>query len=100
MLHFGGPLPPFSGHAHAPIGLQHVHLISFQTLGYAPFDVDGYLRTGVVTETGPLVPPDPWQQGWKDVVATPLGSVTKIIVTFDRPGPYMYHCHILGRWQR
>lgn len=55
-----------------------------------PFNVTTYLETGVVVETGPLILPDPWQRGWKDVISTPTGCVTKIVATFDRPGPYMW----------
>ena len=44
---------------------------------------------------GNTTAPEPWQAGWKDTVAVPVGMTTKVIATFDRPGPYMLHCHIL-----
>jgi len=36
------------------------------------------------------------EQGWKDTVVCPPGTVTRIVATFDKPGTYVYHCHILG----
>jgi spore coat protein A len=36
------------------------------------------------------------EQGWKDTVVCPPGNVTRVIVNFNLPGKYVYHCHILG----
>ena len=36
------------------------------------------------------------EQGWKDTVLCPPNQVTRILVTFNRPGKYVYHCHILS----
>jgi spore coat protein A len=36
------------------------------------------------------------EQGWKDTVVCPPGQVTRVVVTFNLPGKYVYHCHILG----
>jgi spore coat protein A len=36
------------------------------------------------------------EQGWKDTVVCPPGYVTRVVVTFDLPGKFVYHCHILG----
>jgi spore coat protein A len=36
------------------------------------------------------------EQGWKDTVECPPGYVTRVLVSFDKPGKYVYHCHILG----
>jgi spore coat protein A len=36
------------------------------------------------------------EQGWKDTVECPPGFVTRVLVNFNRPGKYVYHCHILG----
>jgi FtsP/CotA-like multicopper oxidase with cupredoxin domain len=39
--------------------------------------------------------PNPELQGWKDTIALQPGDQVKILVEFDYPGLYMYHCHIL-----
>ena len=36
------------------------------------------------------------EQGWKDTILAYPGEVTRILMTFDRPGKYVYHCHILA----
>lgn len=38
----------------------------------------------------------PNEQGPKDTVLTYPGQVTRIAVTFNRPGEYVWHCHILS----
>jgi spore coat protein A, manganese oxidase len=46
--------------------------------------------------SGPPVPPDPSEAGWKDTVQAPDGFRTRIIARFDGyTGNYPYHCHIL-----
>jgi spore coat protein A len=48
------------------------------------------------TPSGPPVPPDPSEVGWKDTVRAPNGFRTRIIARFDGyTGLYPYHCHIL-----
>lgn len=34
--------------------------------------------------------------GWKDTVQVPPGEVVRIVATFNRPGLYAWHCHILS----
>lgn len=74
----------------------HIHLVRFQVLDRTPFDVDAYKKTGQINLTGPAVTPDASEQGWKDVVRSPQGYVTRIILRFEPfAGSYVYHCHIL-----
>ena len=42
------------------------------------------------------IPPDAWDDGWKDTVATPPGYVTRVWAKFDLTGEYVWHCHILS----
>jgi len=35
-------------------------------------------------------------EGWQDTVQMMPGEVTRIVATFDRPGAYVWHCHILA----
>ena len=74
----------------------HIHLVEFQVLDRRPFDVKAYADTGKIVYTGPAVPPDPNEMGWKDTVRANNGAVTRIIIHFGpNPGYYVYHCHIL-----
>lgn len=74
----------------------HIHLVDFQVLDRRPFDVDQYSKTGKVAYTGPAVLPDANEMGFKDVVRSNPGEVTRIIMRFlPYPGYFVYHCHIL-----
>jgi FtsP/CotA-like multicopper oxidase with cupredoxin domain len=66
----------------------HLHLVKFKVLE----------RRGVVTGTPSLIPGNgvqPWEIGWKDTVIAYPGEVTKVAATFDNPGLYVWHCHIV-----
>jgi hypothetical protein len=41
-------------------------------------------------------PPAPNEAGRKDTVRVNPGEVVRIIAKFDRPGQYVWHCHILS----
>jgi spore coat protein A len=74
----------------------HLHLVRFQILDRRNFYVMNYLRKRELKFTGPPVPPDPSEMGWKDTVRAEPGMVTRIIVRFEGyPGRYVWHCHIL-----
>lgn len=45
---------------------------------------------------GTITDPAPHEQGWKDTFIVPPGQVGRIIARFDRPGAYVWHCHILS----
>ncbi len=77
----------------------HLHLVHFRVINTQPFtaDVDpvnGRL-TNIVLQGSPT-PPSALYQGWKDTDPMFPGEVTRIQVTFDRAGKYMWHCHILS----
>jgi spore coat protein A len=88
----------------------HVHLVSFQILDRQKFksdiiekDViqhDGTVGLGFRMENtkkvGKSKGPDDFEAGWKDTAVMYPGEVTRIIARFDRPGRYVYHCHILS----
>ena len=86
----------------------HLHLVEFQVLGRQPFKgtvvpkyhkdhhgrrlKGGKLRD--VTLAGKTVVPVPG--GPTDTVISLPGQVTRIIAHFDRPGHYVWHCHLLS----
>src|SRR3984957_4730675 len=74
----------------------HLHLVRFQILDRRNFDVSVYWPKGEGKYTGPAMPPDPSEAGWKDTVRADPGMVTRIIARFEGyPGRYVWHCHIL-----
>jgi len=68
----------FTADAH-PI---HLHLVRFAVVNRE--DADGNVR-----------PPEPWETGYKDTVISYPGEITRVKATFDLPGLYVWHCHIV-----
>lgn len=74
----------------------HIHLIHFQVLDRRAFNVEIYKKERVIQYTGPLMPPEPQERGWKDTVNANPNEVTRIIMTFGPyTGLYVWHCHML-----
>lgn len=74
----------------------HVHLIDFQILDRRDFDVEKYNKERIIHYTGPAMPPEPQERGWKDTVRANPNQVTRIIMKFGPyTGLYVWHCHIL-----
>ncbi len=74
----------------------HLHLVRFQLLDRRNYDPLAYFRTKQLRYTGPVVPPEPTESGWKDTVRAHSKMVTRFIVNFNGyPGRYVWHCHIL-----
>lgn len=75
---------------------MHLHLVKFQVLGRRPFNVNHFKKTGKIRYTGPRIPADPNERGWKDTISTNPGEVTSIIARFSPfTGRYVWHCHLL-----
>ena len=66
----------------------HLHLVKFKVVNREAFDP----ATG--TLLGP-VPASAHETGWKDTVIAYPGEVTRVNATFDLPGLYVWHCHIV-----
>ncbi len=74
----------------------HLHLVRFQILDRRNFDVFEYFTKGNLRFTGPAIPPQPLEAGWKDTVRADPKMVTRIIIRFEGyPGRYVWHCHVL-----
>ena len=65
----------------------HVHLVKFAIVGREPFGGG----TSVAGSNDPL----PWETGFKDTVIAYPGERTLIKATYDLPGFYVWHCHIV-----
>ena len=71
---------------------MHMHLVQFQVLDRQPFT----RVAGEIVPTGPRVPPDPSEAGWKDTAPVAPGEMMRVIARFeDYEGLYAYHCHML-----
>ncbi len=96
-----------TGDAH-PI---HVHLIHFDIIERAPFTGDlipqpvvqhngsigqGFRLENVVIDESSVVPAPESEIAPKDMVIAYPGEVVRIKMTFDKPGRYVWHCHILS----
>ncbi|HEX3746028.1 MAG TPA: multicopper oxidase [Bryobacteraceae bacterium] len=74
----------------------HLHMVRFQILDRRNLETFTYQTTGEIRFTGPVVPPEPEESGWKDTVRAHPGMVTRIIVRFEGyVGRYVWHCHVL-----
>jgi spore coat protein A len=89
----------------------HLHLVNFEVLGRQEFTADaieqpivqhnGAVGTGFRLENitlGAAVPQplEYFENSPKDMVTALPGHVTRIKATFDKPGRYVWHCHILS----
>lgn len=86
----------------------HIHLSEFRVLDRQAFRPmtpaakpmpNGYIGQKIVGKpsmVGARVTAPLTEQGPKDTVVCPSGWVTRILISFKRPGTYVYHCHILS----
>ena len=75
---------------------MHVHLVTFGVLSRRLFDVEHYRQTGEILYLSPpekMLPPN--ENGMRDMVRVPAGTVVQIIAHFDVPGRFVWHCHFL-----
>jgi FtsP/CotA-like multicopper oxidase with cupredoxin domain len=88
----------------------HVHLVHFEVMNRQRFKADvieqptlqhnGEAGVGFrlenVKAVGSKRGPDASEQTRRDMVMALPGEVTRIKMTFDKPGRYVWHCHILS----
>ena len=68
-------------------------LISYGTI-LLPGDALDYLSADIWI--GDLIPLRPEETGWQDTLHVDPGTMASIVATFDLPGLYVWHCHILS----
>ncbi|MBD2353541.1 multicopper oxidase domain-containing protein [Tolypothrix sp. FACHB-123] len=84
----------------------HLHQTGFQLLSRQEFSAEQRdPLTGAESETAPLVniefegaatPATPQEAGILDTVTIAPGEVIRVVATYDLPGEYVWHCHILS----
>ncbi|HET7358292.1 MAG TPA: multicopper oxidase [Nocardioidaceae bacterium] len=74
----------------------HVHETAFAVVNRQrlTLDPDGSVVQPIRLD-GPVLPPEPWEHGFKDTVAALPGHVTRVRADFDVAGQYVWHCHIV-----
>jgi bilirubin oxidase len=74
----------------------HLHQTMFQVIDRQNLKVDKAGMTLMPAKlSGAPVPAMPWESGFKDTVIAYPGQVTRLKATFDLPGLYVWHCHII-----
>jgi FtsP/CotA-like multicopper oxidase with cupredoxin domain len=61
----------------------HIHEVQFEVVDREPI-AGGMMR-----------PPEDWETGQKDTVIAYPGEITRVKALFDRPGLFVWHCHIV-----
>jgi spore coat protein A len=72
---------------------MHIHEVHFEVVNRQDIVVDEDAET--VQVTGSPQPREPWENGLKDTVIAYPGQVTRVRLRFDRPGQFVWHCHIV-----
>jgi spore coat protein A len=89
---------------------MHIHLVKFQIVGRQKFTAtivpkDNTAHNGSNSMGGKLTNislkgkqkgPGLYEAGWKDTGLMYPGEVTRVVANFNRPGEYVWHCHILS----
>ena len=84
----------------------HMHLVDFRILGREAFTAaiapkvnsdgsNGATVSNIVLAGAPRAP-SAYESGRKDTAQMFPGEVTRLLVSFNRTGEYVYHCHILS----
>lgn len=75
---------------------MHIHEAAFEVVDREGLVLDDEGEVAVpVTPDGSTRPPEPWETGVKDSVISYPGQVTRVRLTFARPGQFVWHCHIV-----
>jgi spore coat protein A, manganese oxidase len=75
---------------------MHVHEVVFEVLNRQPITfVEDMGHISDVQLAGPARLPEAWETGFKDTVIAYPGEVTRIRAQFNKPGQFVWHCHIV-----
>jgi FtsP/CotA-like multicopper oxidase with cupredoxin domain len=74
---------------------MHIHERAFEVMNRQNILVDEATREVQVVPGSMPQPPEPWETGVKDTVVAYPGQVTRVRMTFNTAGQYVWHCHIV-----
>lgn len=85
----GGPFGE-GGSVRAALGDTQLWTITNKAIWAHPIHLHGFFFQEVDAKGVPLSP-----RAWKDTIHVAVDATRRFLVKFDRPGSWMYHCHIL-----
>jgi spore coat protein A, manganese oxidase len=74
---------------------MHIHERAFEVVNRQDISVDEATKEVQVVPGSLPRPPEPWETGVKDTVIAYPGQVTRVRMTFNTAGQYVWHCHIV-----
>jgi spore coat protein A len=73
---------------------MHVHEAAFEVVNRQAVEFSEEGHSGI-TAVGDPRGPEAWESGRKDTVIAYPDEVTRLRVRFDKPGQFVWHCHIV-----
>jgi FtsP/CotA-like multicopper oxidase with cupredoxin domain len=74
---------------------MHVHEVLFEVMNRQEIVVDEESETVALKDGSAPQPREAWETGFKDTVIAYPGQVTRIRARFNKPGQFVWHCHIV-----
>ena len=74
---------------------MHIHEIVFEVIDRQDIFVDDMTGIVQVVPGSVPIPPESWENGFKDTVTAYPGQVTRVRAQFITPGQFVWHCHIV-----
>ena len=74
---------------------MHIHELAFEVVDRQGLRFEDDEVAQPIQLEGDTTPPQPWETGVKDTVVALPGQVTRVRARFDRPGQFVWHCHIV-----
>jgi spore coat protein A, manganese oxidase len=75
---------------------MHIHEAAFQVVNRQDLALDENDEViQPIQLAGDPTPPELWESGWKDTVIAYPGQVTRLGIRFNKPGQFVWHCHIV-----
>jgi FtsP/CotA-like multicopper oxidase with cupredoxin domain len=74
---------------------MHIHEVTFEVLNRQDIVVDEEAGTVEVAPGSVPRPAETWETGFKDTVIAYPGQVTRLRIRLERPGQFVWHCHIV-----
>jgi FtsP/CotA-like multicopper oxidase with cupredoxin domain len=74
---------------------MHIHEVIFEVVEREGLVLDDEQPVVPLEPDGVVRLPHPWESGRKDTVIAYPGEITRVRATFQTPGQYVWHCHIV-----
>jgi FtsP/CotA-like multicopper oxidase with cupredoxin domain len=74
---------------------MHIHEVTFEVLNRQDIVVDEEAGTVEVAPGSVPRPAEAWETGFKDTVIAYPAQVTRLRIRLERPGQFVWHCHIV-----